>query len=64
MVPVAVASRHSSPVIRNPEMTKKTSTPTKPPSRPGIPAWNSTTASTATARRPSMSGRNLLSGGV
>src|SRR5689334_15019894 len=44
--------------MRNPEMTKKTSTPTKPPGTPGTAAWNSTTARTATARSPSMSGRN------
>ena len=30
-VPVAAASRSMWPVIRNPEITKKTSTPTKPP---------------------------------
>jgi len=26
-------------VIRKPEMTKKMSTPTKPPVKPTIPAW-------------------------
>src|SRR4051812_40884357 len=46
------------PVMRKPEMTKKTSTPTKPPDIPGTAAWNRTTARTATARSPSMSGRN------
>jgi hypothetical protein len=56
-VPVVSTSRESSPVMRKPEMTKKTSTPTNPPATPGTPAWNRTTASTATARRPSMSGR-------
>ncbi|WP_245548319.1 hypothetical protein [Nocardia pneumoniae] len=39
-------------------MTKKTSTPTNPPRMPGVFAWKNTTASTATARNPSMSGRN------
>ena len=57
-MPVPLASRHSSPVIKKPEITKNTSTPTKPPPIPGSWAWNSTTANTATARRPSMSGRN------
>src|SRR3954469_25530638 len=45
-------------VITNPEITKKTSTPTKPPGT-GRPAWKATTASTASARRPWMSGRRL-----
>ena len=34
--------RHSTtsrPVMRKPEITKKRSTPTKPPDRPGTPAW-------------------------
>ncbi len=38
-------------------MTKKTSTPTKPPRTAWMPAWKATTGSTATARRPSISGR-------
>src|SRR5688572_18829913 len=38
-------------------MTKNTSTPTKPPRHALGYAWNATTARTATARRPSMSGR-------
>ena len=36
--PVRSSSATSSPVIRKPEITKKTSTPTKPP-RTGRPAW-------------------------
>ena len=44
-------------VIRNPEMTKKTSTPAKPPENPATPAWLNRTASTASARSPSMSRR-------
>ena len=44
--------------MTNPEMTKKTSTPTKPPVIPGTLAWYRTTSSTATARSPSTSGRN------
>ena len=43
--------------MRNPEMTKKTSTPTNPPENPGTPAWKKITANTAIARRPSMSAR-------
>ena len=44
-------------VIRNPEMTKKISTPTYPPAKAGIPAWKPITDRTAIARNPSMSGR-------
>ena len=51
-------SRTSNPVIRNPEMTLNTSTPMKPPPKPGTWTWNSSTAITAIARMPSMSGRN------
>ncbi len=36
-------------------MTKKTSTPTKPPARDDTPAWATTTSVTATARSPWMS---------
>ena len=45
----------SSDVIKYPEITKNTSTPTKPPPNPGTPKWNNNTATTATARSPSMS---------
>lgn len=38
-------------------MTKKTSTPVKPPGRRVGKAWNTSTEHTAMARRPSMSGR-------
>ena len=41
-------------------MTKKTSTPTKPPDSPGSFAWNSTTATTAIARSPSISARYAI----
>ena len=58
-VPEAPASRQSIPVIRNPEMMKNTSTPTKPLLTPGTAAWNRTTEVTAIARNPSMSGRNF-----
>ena len=44
--------------MRNPEITKKTSTPTNPPGTTPIPAWYATTSRIATARRPSTSGRN------
>ena len=37
-VPLVCSSATSSPVMRKPEMTKKTSTPTNPP-RSGRPAW-------------------------
>ena len=43
--------------IRKPEMTKKTSTPTKPPWTVSGKAWNPTTVRTAIPRSPSMSGR-------
>ena len=43
--------------MRKPEMTKKTSTPMKPPGSASGNAWKTTTAQTATARRPSMSAR-------
>ena len=49
--------------MTKPEITKKTSTPTNPPLRPGTPAWKRTTRSTAIDRRPSTSGRNLRSAG-
>jgi hypothetical protein len=45
------------PVIRNPEMTKKISTPTKPPKTRGASKWNPITDNTASARNPSMSSR-------
>src|SRR4051812_4900 len=45
------------PVIRKPEITKKTSTPTNPPGAATGKAWKFTTSNTATARRPSTSGR-------
>jgi hypothetical protein len=44
------------PVMTKPEITKKTSTPMKPPGT-GRPAWNATTTPTAMARSPWMSGR-------
>ena len=52
--------RHSptrSEVMRNPDRTKKASTPMNPPSMCGIPPWNSITATTAQARTPSRAGR-------
>ena len=48
--------------MRNPEMTKKTSTPMNPPANPVIPACYATTTSTATARSPSISRRCCTSG--
>ncbi len=60
IVPVVVASRSNSLVIRKPDSTKNTSTPTNPPENREILAWNKMTAMTATARRPSMSGRNVV----
>jgi hypothetical protein len=46
--------------IRKPEITKKTSTPTKPPGIQSSPIWNRMTGITAHARRPSISGRYLI----
>lgn len=46
--------------IRNPDITKKTSTPTKPDLKMlSGKAWKRTTEMTAIARRPSISGRYL-----
>ena len=46
--------------MRNPEMTKKTSTPTKPDLKTlSGKAWKRTTEMTAIARKPSISGRYL-----
>ncbi|GAA3607639.1 hypothetical protein GCM10022199_09270 [Marihabitans asiaticum] len=39
-------------VIKNPEITKKTSTPTYPPANTCGQMWNTTTSETATARKP------------
>ena len=43
--------------IKNPEMTKNTSTPMKPPGNQPGNAWKPTTGRMASARRPSISGR-------
>jgi hypothetical protein len=43
--------------MRNPERTKKTSTPAKPLDIPGMPAWKTMTRRAATARTPSIAGR-------
>src|SRR5687767_412932 len=45
-------------MMRKPEITKKTSTPTKPPANRCTPAWAMITRTTARARSPWMSGRN------
>ncbi len=45
--------------MRKPEMTKKMSTPIKPPFIQFGNAWKPTTVKTAIARKPSMSGRYL-----
>ena len=42
-------------LMRKPLMTKKTSTPKKPPGKCCGQDWNATTDTMATARRPSMS---------
>ena len=47
----------SSEVMRNPDRTKKASTPMNPPSMCGMPPWNIITATTANARTPSRAGR-------
>ena len=56
MVPVALRSASSSDVIRKPLITRKTSTPRKPPGSQPAPMWYVTTAATATARSPSTPG--------
>ena len=48
--------------MRNPEITKKTSTPTKPPGMNGIEACEAITVSTAIARSPWMSSRCASAG--
>ena len=45
------------PVIKYPEITKNTSTPTKPPGNHRESMWNKITANTATARKPSTNGQ-------
>ena len=50
-------SRSNSWVTRKPDRTKNTSTPTYPPGKLPLPAWNNTTRYTATARSPSRCGR-------
>ena len=60
-VPVDASSLSSKRVIRNPDRTKNTSTPTNPPWKAPSRRWNSTTATTANARSPSTSGRNSSS---
>jgi hypothetical protein len=55
--PVARPSARRFLVMRYPEITKNTSTPTKPPEKPGMCAWYATTRTIAIARIPSMSGR-------
>ena len=50
--------------MTKPEITKKTSTPTNPPVTRGTLAWYKTTSRTATARRPSTSGRKRRSSGA
>ena len=54
--PVAAHWRMSMAVMTKPEMTKKTSTPMKPPGM-GRRAWKATTSRTASARMPWMSAR-------
>ena len=55
--PVAATSRSRCDVIRKPEMTKNTSTPTNPPGSADGQKWQTTTIATATARSPWISGR-------
>ena len=49
-------SSSNSEVIRNPDTTKNTSTPKKPPRIQPNPAWYKMTATTLIARRPSSPG--------
>src|SRR4051812_33199629 len=55
--PVSRSSRIRSVVMRNPEMTKNTSTPTKPPGTASGHRCHPTTSATATARSAWISGR-------
>src|SRR5690625_641190 len=48
------------PVIRYPDSTKNTSTPTKPAENPGTARWAPMTNKMATARMPSISLRKYL----
>src|SRR3954463_8595853 len=57
--PVSPTSRSSCAVMRKPEITKKTSTPTKPPRSTAGHTWKTTTSSTAIARSAWISGRWL-----
>ncbi len=56
-VPVLANSRSRREVIRNPDSTKNTSTPMKPPETTPNLAWYTSTSNTAIERRPSISGR-------
>src|SRR5690606_21925793 len=49
-------SRTRRVVMRKPDRTKKTSTPTYPPGNVAGATWNATTTATASARRPSSPG--------
>jgi hypothetical protein len=51
--PVVATSPTSKRAIRNPETTKNTSTPRKPPGKLDGAKWKITTAATAIARKPS-----------
>ena len=42
--------------MRKPDSVKNTETPRYPPPNPGTPAWNSSTAMTASARTASSAG--------
>jgi hypothetical protein len=55
--PVRETSRASRPVMRKPDSTKNTSTPTNPPAMNGTPACPISTDPTAIVRMPSMSRR-------
>ncbi len=57
MRPSALNSQISSIVIRNPDTVKNVDTPRNPPRAHPNPAWNSSTAATATPRSPSSPGR-------
>lgn len=48
------------PVIKYPDITKKTSTPTKPPLNTDIFRWYAKTSSTAMALSPSISARYFI----
>jgi len=55
-LPVAECSASSNDVIKKPDRVKNVDTPRYPPLIQETPPWNTSTASTASARTPSSAG--------